>query len=269
MPSAALDELCEGPGLSGAGCDQQATHLEGGKPLCDSPKCKTTKQTRFDQKTFTDFEPEECAATAVRHLPIPANAPEPKQTKHHIHSTQCKMYRVFPAPPRGCAGCICAMIEENMEQRRRPVAPKKEKAMSLEVFDKTAKESHRTKTDPLANLDLPEALKLFKEGFTTAKLAAHFKIPSWHFYQSPRWIEAKRAVTPVRPKVPKVDKRAGKKPRAIAKAITETRAALPKNTRDHLKTIAFAMENKIQEWTKALMDLRSTLAILDKYPDIF
>lgn len=46
-----LDELCEN-------CDRQATHLEGGVPLCDSTKCNSTKQDRFSEKKFSDFEPE-------------------------------------------------------------------------------------------------------------------------------------------------------------------------------------------------------------------
>ena len=62
-----LDELCEN-------CDRQATHLEGGIPLCDSAQCHSTRQSRFEEKklSFEEFEPnvEATIVGAVRVIPV-------------------------------------------------------------------------------------------------------------------------------------------------------------------------------------------------------
>lgn len=302
MALTALDELCEGPG-----CDQPATHLEGGRALCDKPACKNTKQSRFEEKKFSDFEPEEGFGdnSPVRHIPPPATPIEPVSTTHYIHSTACKMYRRFPAPAKGCEGCSCAEIEQNMvtgkregvkpnyqvfdksNNRTKEFSGQKKRTAAVEsrddrtqvTADKETEEAMEPKktrsTDLLATLNLDEALKLYKEGANTAALAKHFGLPTWYFYQSPRWRQAKDAVVRDGPhpgdrprSTLKADGRhaAKKTPRAVAQKVQNQ--VTPTNVRNHLQSIIAAFQAKIDDMTKSLTALRDTLAMLDKYPDI-
>ena len=271
----ALDELCEGPG-----CDQQATHLEGGRALCDKPACKNTQQSRFAEKKFSEFEPEDGfgPAAPIRHVPVADAAVEPASTTHHIHHTACKMYRRYPAPPQGSAGCTCEEIAERQQaaevQKKKNMIEARKRHVAPVPAVKQVVEPRKPEAPPMSEfgkLNLEEALRLYKEGKSINEIAALFKVPVWHFYQSQAWKKMKEGVVrdaPVRAERSKPDARhsPNKTPKVAAAKVSATPS--PQNIRGHLRVVSFALEAKIADLTKSLMAIRDTLVMLDKYPDI-
>jgi hypothetical protein len=270
-----LDELCEGPG-----CDNPATHLEGGKALCDLPQCRTTQQSRFEERKYSDFAPEEGFVSSVRRIEPRPDVVAPA-TGHHIHSSGCKLFERYPAPPKGSTGCKCAELEEiirNTDARIaakklfkkpititpikvKPAKPVEESKMSMPEETSKPKKSYRGRTDPLDGVVLTDALEMHKAGKTMAEIATAYRLPVWRFAQSVRWRQSRLRDSPVAV----VD--ANPAPPRPTKIKTKT-ASDRKDTRGALSELASQLEAKINELTISLNAIRNTQAMLERYPDI-
>jgi hypothetical protein len=232
-----FNELCDY-------CDTPAAVLEAGKPLCENHR--STRQARFQEKKFVDFEPEDGFGTAapVRHI-----EPSPFRV---FDREQKQLVPVDVEPPQG------REAEETMgekdEAAEGPItAPRQTRPRILK--------------DSLEGVNLEAAVKLHQSGKKMADVAKHYSMPVWKFAQSRRWRETRASLTATHDTPVKQDGRHA--PRTTVRKVAQTiKASAPKKTREHLQSIAAGLQVKVNELTTALDAVRHALTILDRYPDI-